>query len=72
MNTEKTKTSPLNILKAPLLVLLLGVGTVSLTGCEQDGPLEETGEKLDRAADDLGDAADDAADELEDAADELN
>ncbi len=64
-----------------LLLTMLGACFLA-TGCSDEGPAEEAGEKIDQAmedtgeavddaADDLGDAVDDAADNLEDAADDL-
>lgn len=46
-----------------LAALFLGAG---VTGCEQDGPMEEAGEEIDNAVDDAGDELEDAADEVED------
>lgn len=43
-----------------LVVLLLGLGVGGLAGCEQEGPMERAGEKVDRAAEDTGRAIDDA------------
>ncbi|MEQ9452027.1 MAG: hypothetical protein RJQ07_10635 [Pseudomonadales bacterium] len=68
---NSTTNNALKFLKTTTLAVLLAIGTLSMAGCEQDGPMEEAGEKLDRAADDVGNAAEDAGDELEDAADEL-
>lgn len=45
-----------------ILLLLLGLGTTMLMGCEQEGPMERAGKKVDRAVDDTGDAIDDATD----------
>lgn len=40
-----------------LIALMLGSGSMALTGCEE-GPVEEAGEELDDAADEVGDALD--------------
>ena len=40
-----------------------------LVACEQEGPAERAGEKLDEAADDIGDGIEDAGDEVEDCLD---
>ena len=49
-------------LRALRLVALLGLGIAALSGCDNDGPLEEAGEEI-------GDAVEDAGDEIEDALD---
>lgn len=63
-----------NYLKSALLVSLLA-SMMALSACEQDGPMEQAGEKIDNTADKAGDAlndaADDASDSLESAADEI-
>lgn len=38
-----------------LIALMLGSGSMALTGCEE-GPAEDAGEELDDAADEVGDA----------------
>ena len=54
-----------------LCALLLVGGVSSLYGCDDnDGPMENAGEKMDKAADDAGDAVDNAADNVGDAAKE--
>ncbi|KAA3625937.1 MAG: hypothetical protein DWQ08_08655 [Proteobacteria bacterium] len=40
---------------------------LSIAGCEEEGPAEKAGKKIDEAISNLGDAAEDAADEAEDA-----
>jgi hypothetical protein len=50
-----------------ILPLLLIAGFAA--GCEQDGPAERLGERLDDAAEEAGDRMEDAADTLEDATD---
>jgi hypothetical protein len=50
------------------VMLIAGFG---LAGCEQDGPAENLGERVDDAIDEAGDRAEDVRDELEDAADEV-
>lgn len=45
-------------------ILIAGFG---LAGCEQDGPAEDLGERVDDAVDEARDAAEDAADEVDDA-----
>ena len=34
--------------------LAMGLGLVLLTGCEQKGPMEKAGQKIDKAVDDAG------------------
>jgi hypothetical protein len=48
--------------------LALGLGTMAVVGCDDDGPAERAGEKVDRAADRAGDKVKDAGDRIEDAA----
>ena len=52
------------------VVAALGMGAVILQGCEEQGPAESAGERLDNAAENLGDNVDDAGDNLRDAADD--
>ena len=49
-------------------MLLVLFSLPAFVGCDQDGPAERAGEKIDNAADDVGDAARNAKDEIEDAA----
>lgn len=50
-----------NRLMPLVMALFLSVGAFGLTGCEDDGPMEDAGERLDEAGD-----------EMEDEFDELN
>ncbi|MDT8409278.1 MAG: hypothetical protein RQ741_06740 [Wenzhouxiangellaceae bacterium] len=50
------------------LLFALGGGAV-LTGCEDKGPAEEVGEKIDEAAKEAGDKIEDAVDEVEEETD---
>lgn len=54
------------------LAAALGLGTcgMALTGCGNDSPAENAGEKIEDAVDDAGDAAGDALDDAGDAVDE--
>ena len=45
----------------PALLVTLTLA-LSLAGCNNDGPLEEAGEKIDDAVEDAGDAVEDAVD----------
>lgn len=49
-------------------MLALGVA-FGVAGCEEKGPMEEAGERMDDALDDAGDAIEDAGDKVEDAVD---
>ncbi|MDA3934660.1 MAG: hypothetical protein PF630_10110 [Gammaproteobacteria bacterium] len=61
------KSTLKSLLLSPLLALVLITGSaLVLTGCEDQGPVEEAGEAIDEAAEDTADAIDDAAEELED------
>lgn len=42
--------------------LLMSAMMVTLSACENDGPMEDTGESIDDSFDEAGDAIDDAAD----------
>lgn len=44
---------------AILLAFLGAFGLAGLTGCEDDGPMEEMGESMDEAAEDTGEAMED-------------
>ncbi len=43
------------LFKTMLMVMFLAFGSVGLTGCEDDGAFEETGEEIDEAGDEMGD-----------------
>ena len=43
-------------------ILLMSVLVISLSACEDQGPMEEAGEKVDDTVDDAGDAIEDATD----------
>lgn len=45
-----------------ILMILLGLSTTMFAACEQEGPMERAGKKVDRAVDDTGNAIDDATD----------
>jgi hypothetical protein len=57
-----------------LLIMFAFAGVGMLSACDNDGPAEEMGEKIDNTVEDAGDAIDDAADNagdaIEDSADE--
>ncbi len=42
--------------------LLASAFIITLAGCEQQGPLEEAGEKVDNAVENTGDAIEDSTD----------
>lgn len=50
----------LPLVSASLLALLMGFTTLTLTGCDNDGPMEEAGEEIDEGIDEIGDEIDDA------------
>jgi hypothetical protein len=69
-NTRGNKRSPK--ISSALFALLLALGGgVALTGCEEQGPAEKAGEKIDDAVEDAGDKIDEAGDSVEEAADEV-
>jgi hypothetical protein len=45
---------------------LLLLGTLGLTACQEDGPVEKMGEGIDNAAEEVGDAATDVGNAIED------
>jgi hypothetical protein len=52
----------ITIRKAIAVILLSAYGALALPACQEDGPAEDLGEKVDEAADDAGRAVEDAAD----------
>ena len=44
-------------------IFLMSALMISLTACEDQGPMEEAGEKVDDTVDDAGDAIEDATDD---------
>lgn len=62
-------------LKSSGLIVLTLALVLALSACEQKGPAEKAGEKIDNAAESLGDkiedATDNASDQLEEAGDKI-
>ncbi|AHF03191.1 hypothetical protein MARPU_04310 [Marichromatium purpuratum 984] len=67
---------------APFALTIALLGALTLTGCEQEGPAEEAGRKIDQQAEQVGqqleqardavtEALEDAGDRLEQATDQL-
>ena len=58
-----------------LLIALFSALSLTLVGCEQEGPAERAGAKLDEAVEDgtqsVEDAVEDAGDKLEEAGDKI-
>jgi hypothetical protein len=52
------------------LIMLAIASFFLLQACDQKGPAEEMGEKIDKSMDDAADAVEDAADEVEDEVDD--
>ncbi|MBE0599306.1 MAG: hypothetical protein IH614_18845 [Desulfuromonadales bacterium] len=50
------------MLKKMLIIALACVPMLTLVGCEREGPMERTGERVDRAVERAGDKAEDATD----------
>ncbi len=48
--------------KAIAASLLVGALTISLSACEQEGPMEEAGEEVDESVEETGDAVENATD----------
>ena len=55
----------------PLAALAMTASLV-LTGCDEQGPAETAGEKIDNAVESAGEMAEEAGDKVEDATDKLN
>lgn len=55
-------------LKAFMITLLLAAGG-TLSGCQEEGPMERAGENMDEAMDEAGDAVEQVGDEAEQALD---
>ncbi|MBO6947506.1 MAG: hypothetical protein JJ855_05960 [Rhodospirillales bacterium] len=49
-------------LMAPLFAASIVMSSLALAGCEEDGPAEEVGEKIDESVNDAKRAVEDAAD----------
>jgi predicted small secreted protein len=45
-----------------MLALMMALGSVTLAGCENQGPAEEAGENIDETVEETGDAVEDASD----------
>ncbi|WP_192035534.1 hypothetical protein [Halomonas sp. YLGW01] len=52
------------------IMLLVVMMSVVISGCEQEGPAEEAGEKIDNAMEDTGEAIEEAGENVEEAAEE--
>jgi hypothetical protein len=55
-----------------LTLCALSVSSFLAAGCEQDGPLEDAGEKMDDAVTDFGNAVEDACEDVKDSVDAKN
>ncbi len=56
-------------LKTLLLMIMFALGSMTLVGCDNDGPMENAGETVDEAVEEMGDAAEEAGDNIEDTMD---
>lgn len=54
-----------------LAVVCIAFGTMGMGGCEEEGPAEQMGERLDDAMSEAQDRLEDARDEVQDAAEEV-
>lgn len=66
MNNAHGTKKAARILSTLFALLFALGGSAMLTGCEDQGPLEEAGEEIDDAVDDAGDAIEDAGDDIDD------
>jgi len=59
-------------IELPRIAVTLALGLATLAGCEQKGPMEKAGQKIDKAVEDTGKemqkAGEKAADKLDEAA----
>jgi hyperosmotically inducible protein len=60
----------LNMIRA-LVLIGVAFGTMGMSGCEEEGPAERMGERLDDAMSEAQDRLDDARDEVQEAAEEV-
>ena len=65
LKPERRKTTLANDLARALCAVLLCAG---MAACEQKGPAERAGEKIDKAATDIGNAVEDKCEETKEAA----
>ncbi len=54
-----------------LVVIGIALGTMGMSGCEEEGPAERMGEQLDDAMSEAQDRLEDARDEVQEAAEEV-
>lgn len=52
-------------LRAAMLATLLGLGTLGLVGCEEQGPFEDAGEEVDEAGEEMQDEMEETGDEID-------
>lgn len=53
------------------LKILIPIAFLTLAACEEKGPMEEAGEKIDESVENVKDKAEDAADEVEEGVEEV-
>ncbi len=56
-------------MKKLAIALISFAAILPMVGCDNQGPAEKAGERIDEAVDDASDAVEDAGDEVEDAMD---
>ncbi|WP_158772672.1 hypothetical protein [Cobetia sp. L2A1] len=56
-------------LGSALMIAMLGFAGLSLAGCDDKGPMEKAGEKMDNSVENAGDSIESAGDDVQDAAD---
>ena len=54
-----------------LVVIGVAFGTMGMSGCEEEGPAEQMGERLDDVMSEAQDRLEDARDEVQEAAEEV-
>jgi hypothetical protein len=73
MNLEfKIKENNMKCLRITMMLLMLFMGCMALTGCDNDGPAENAGEKVDEAVDDMKDTAEETANDIKDKVDDVS
>lgn len=57
-------------LKMLFVILMMSLGAATLVGCDNDGPMENAGEKVDEAVEDMKDTAEETKNDVKDAVDD--
>ena len=58
------------MMKKILIAVILAMFAFTFVACEQEGPVEETGEKLEESMEETGEEAEEATEQMEESAEE--